>query len=128
MGPLFRRPGDPILALQIGRASLPLPTPATPPGSLLCWGTARCIPASLAQRRTAAKRRRALAQSHGHADDLPLSSIDEPRLARLESDYRAQAACRSGGSPRGPTLVSADITELRVLMTEAREAAGLPPR
>lgn len=120
MGPLQRALPDWIDALLAARAALPLPSRDSSLDELLRWGTSRCIPGSARQVRTAAKRRRALKQFLGF-DVPPLGRLDSVALATLEQAYRARARERPG------TLVSEDLTELRVLVTEARAAAGLPP-
>ena len=121
LGPLRRALPEWATALQFGRATLPPPTPSTLLGALLPWGTARSWPGAAPGVRTATKRRRALSHLRGLADDLPLASIDLDAVVRLDAEHR-------GRSPRrGGALVSSDLTELRLLLAEAREAAGLAP-
>lgn len=108
-------------ALVRGRLSLPTPTASTPLLELLRWGTAACSPVAAGGLRAATKRRRSLAQFVGLADARPLASITANDVVALEAAYRVSRARRPGAQ------VSADLTELRHLLEEARGAAGLPP-
>ena len=120
LGPLRKALPDWVDALLRGRSSNPAPTPNTPLADLLRWGTTGCFPADARGLGAATKRRRSLAQLMGLADDRSLGSIGADDVVALGVAYRASRPRRPGAQ------VSADLTELRHLLNQARATAGLP--
>ncbi len=109
-------------AMLHGRGAHQRPHPGSLLGHLLARGAARHVPADMSEAalRTASKRRRAIRRWSGWADDTPLHLLDEAKLERLEKRYREAHRRRPAAQ------VSADVTELRHLVSEARVEAGLP--
>lgn len=122
LGPLRRAlPDGWIEAFRTARAHLPPLTRRTTLRELLRRGSARCLPSHAGDIAGFTKRRRSLAQLLGLHDELPLEDIDAARLAALFAAYRDAAPERPGRQ------ASADRTELRHLVKEARSAVGLAP-
>ncbi len=123
LGPLRRAlPEGWRHAMLYGRGAHLRPHRGSLLGHLLARGAARHVPldTSDAAVRTAEKRRRSLKQWCGWADDAALERLDDAFLEKLAKAYRE-------GNPRRPMAqVSADITELRHLVSEARVEVGLP--
>jgi hypothetical protein len=123
LGPLRRAlPQGWREAMLHGRATHPRPQRSTRLGDLLARGARRHVPLAMTEAAvgTACKRRRSLKQWCGWADDAVLEGLEETFLEKLAKAYRK-------GNPRRPAAqVSADITELRHLVSEARVEAGLP--
>ncbi len=108
-------------AVRRAWSSLPVPGPDTPLQEVLARGTSRILPDDPAAVKMIAARRSALGRLCDHLPSLPLRDVDSRGLERLVHAYRHARRTASAA------VTSADLTELRRTVEQARVSAGLPP-
>ena len=108
-------------ALAFGRSTHPAPTAASWLDELFQRGSTRALALDAWGDHLLRTRRSALAQLDDHLPRVRLRDIDEDKLDLLVRSYR------HGRTDLSSPMISLHITELRFLIAEAREEAGMRP-
>lgn len=106
-------------AMAAGRSTHPLPARGHTLDQLLTRGSARVMPQGPGDLDQVRNRRSALAHLQDSLPRVKLAALDERGLEALVQTYRRERADLSSA------MVSSHITELRMLVGEARTEAGL---